>query len=299
MTARRAGVPLHHPGPRPAERIVSVPTPVTVVRAELPPGAVVADALWELTRSAGCRGASAELAHGCFGTLRYVHPAIATDGTRIASFSDTVEPTAPGFVVGGSATVGTREGRGFAHVHAAWLDGDGALRGGHLLPGTTVGDVAIQVTLRALPGAALVSETDPETTLPAFTPHRVAGEHGPARAVVSRVRPGVDLHEAVVEAARRGGFSSAVVRASLGSAVGARLRTGPGRITEADWPATEFTALTGTVEGADGDRPRVTLAGSLVDLTGRVHAGVLLAGQNPVAVTFELFVEEAGEHATR
>ncbi|MEU3275381.1 DUF296 domain-containing protein [Saccharomonospora sp. NPDC006951] len=294
MTARRAGVPLVHPGPVAAERIVSVPTSVSVVRAELAPGTVVSQGLWALTQAAGCQGASAELAHGCFGTLRYVHPAIGTDGERPATFSATVEPAAPGFVVSGTATVGTRDGAAFTHLHAIWLDGEGRLRGGHLLPETTVGAVPIQVTLRAQHDVALLSEADPETSMPAFTPHPAAsgGDNG-KRAVMSRVRPGVDLHDAVSEIAARAGFESAIVRASLGSVVGARLRSGAGRIVEADWPATEFTTLTGTVTGTNGGPPEVLLTGSLVDLNGHVHSGVVLPGQNPVAVTFELYVEEA------
>ncbi|MBK1783672.1 PCC domain-containing protein [Prauserella cavernicola] len=280
-----------------AERIVSVPTSVSVVRAELAPGTVVSQGLWALAQAAGCQGASAELAHGCFGTLRYVHPAIGTDGERPATFSATVEPAAPGFVASGTATVGTRDGAAFTHLHATWLDGEGRLRGGHLLPETTVGAVPIQVTLRAQHDVALLSEADAETSMPAFTPHPVASgrddDTGDARAVMSRVRPGVDLHDAVAEVVARAGFGSAIVRASLGSVVGARLRSGAGRIVEADWPATEFTTLSGTVTGTDGGPPEVLLTGSLVDLNGRVHSGVVLPGQNPVAVTFELYVEEA------
>lgn len=34
------------------------------------------------------------------------------------------------------------------------------------------------------------------------------------------------------------------------------------------------------------------LAGTVVDLHGNVHHGTLLRGENPVAVTFELYVEE-------
>lgn len=294
MTAKRAGVPLVHPGPRAPERIVSVPTGVSVLHAELPPGAGVADALWELTRDAGWRGASAELAHGRFGTLRYVHPAPSVDGVRPATFSETVEPIAPNALLTGSATVGTREGRGFAHVHAAWIDAEGRLRGGHLLPETTVGDVPIQVTLRGLPSVTLVSETDPETTLPAFTPHPVAAGDGTGRrAVMSRVRPGVDLHDAVLTIAAEAGFSSAVVRASLGSLVGATLHRGPGRVGVVDWPATEVTTLVGTVRGAGSADAVAELTASLVDVTGALHTGVLVPGRNPVAVTFELYLEEA------
>lgn len=291
---------LRHPGPRPEQRLVSVPTPVSVVHAELAPGVVVSDALCELADSAGCRAASVELAHGSFGVLRYVHPAVGTDD-RPAYFSETIEPPGPCFVLGGSATVGRRDGRAFTHLHATWLDGNGRLGGGHLLPETTVGAVPIQTTVRLLHDVELISDTDPETRMPVFTPHAgPASSQGRqrARAVMSRVRPGVDLHAVVVEVAGRAGFGTAVVRASLGSVVGARLRTGPGRIAEADWPASEVTMLAGIVTGP-GDDPEVVLSGVMVDRGGEVHSGVLLEGQNPVAVTFELYVEEGDPDAAR
>lgn len=282
---RRAGVPLRHPGPRAPERIVSVPTDVSVLRAALPRGVGVAEALWRLTEDAGAVSASVELAHGSFGVLQYVHPAIGAE--RPAYFSETVEPPGPCFVLGGSATVGVRDGAGFAHIHATWLDRCGSVRGGHLLPGTTVGDVPIEATVRLLRDVAFVSHTDPETQMPAFTPQARACAANP-RAVAARIRPGEDLHAAVAALARTAGFRVAVVRASLGSVVGARLWSGSDDVVEAEWPATEFTTLTGTVRGDD-----VVLAGSLVDRHGAVHSGVLVPGGNPVAVTFELYVEDA------
>ncbi|GAA1217913.1 PPC domain-containing DNA-binding protein [Prauserella alba] len=262
---------------------MSVPTGVTVVRTELPPGANIAAELWRITESAGHRAACVELAHGGFGTLRYVHPAVGAE--RPAYFSETCEPAGPCFVLGGSATVGTRDGAGFAHVHATWIDEHGRVRGGHLLPETTVGAAAIEATVRLLHDVAYISDTCPETAMPAFTPH-ARGQATSPNAVAARLRPGEDLHTAVTDVAARAGFRSAVVRAGLGSTVGARLRTGPGRIAEADWPATEFTSLTGTV--TDGE---AVLTASLVDRNGDVHSGLVLPGQNPVAVTFELYVE--------
>ncbi|WP_083666023.1 PCC domain-containing protein [Saccharomonospora sp. CUA-673] len=213
---RCPGVPLRHPGPRHAERIVSVPTDVTVVRTQLPRGERIADALWRLTSESGATAASVELAHGSFGILRYVYPAIGTD--RPAYFSETVEPAGPCFVRTGSATVGVRDGAGFAHIHATWFDEHGRVRGGHLLPDTTVGDIPIEATVRLLSDVDLVSATDPETDMPVFTPHprRTPGR---ARAVMSRIRPGEDLCGAVATIARRAGFASATVRASVGSLV--------------------------------------------------------------------------------
>src|SRR5699024_9232426 len=172
----------------------------------------------------------------------------------------------------------------------------GRLRGGHLLPEARVGDVPIEVVLRALPGAEQLSDTDPETGMPAFTPQPYTGPalpvpDGAPRAVISRVLPGVYLDEAVVRVCQSAGFARARVRASLGSTVGARLLGEDGEIQEVAWPAVEFTQLLG---GADltGTEPVVELQGTLVDIHSEVHNGVIALGQNPVAVAFELYVEE-------
>lgn len=284
---RRAGVPLRHPGPVAEERIVVVPTRVSVQRVEIPPGRRLSEYLHDVVSTAGCAGANVELAHGSFGALRYVHPAVGED--RPAFYSEAIEPPGPCFVQGGAATVGTRDGEGFTHIHATWIDGLGRVRGGHLLPECTVGDIPIEVTVRLLHDVAWVSSTCPETMMPAFSPRARRGCERP-HAVSARIRPGVDLCDAVVEVAGRAGFPTARVRAGLGSVVGARLRTGEGRVTEADWPATEFTSLAGTVSDRD-----VSLAAVAVDRNGDVHSGVVIPGQNPVAVTFELYLEE-GAH---
>ena len=110
--------------------------------------------------------------------------------------------------------------------------------------------------------------------------------------MISRVLPGVHLDDALLRVCRAAGFERARVRASLGSTVGARLLSEDGETTEVAWPAVEFTQLIGGVDGASGDAPLVELQGTLVDIHGEVHNGVVRLGENPVAVTFELYVEE-------
>ena len=293
----RPGEPLTYRGPASPERLVSVPSQVVVVRDELAPGELVTDALWALLETTGALAASVELGSGTFGHLPYVFPAISSDPDMPVAF--TLEHVAPGpaMVLSGSATVGHRFGKRSTHTHATWLDARGRLRGGHLLPEARVGDVPIEVVLRALPGAEQISADDPETGMPAFTPRcrRVPGRPAPAeapRAVISRVLPGVHLDDALLRVCRAAGFERARVRASLGSTVGARLLSEDGETTEVAWPAVEFTQLIGGVDGASGDAPLVELQGTLVDIHGEVHNGVVRLGENPVAVTFELYVEE-------
>lgn len=297
QTARgRAGEQLVHRGPAGRERIVSVPSPVVVVRDELASGELITDALWALLEPTGALAASVELGTGTFSHLPYVFPALGAQEGDPVSFSEPQVAAGPAMVLSGSATVGHRFGERYTHTHATWLDQRGNLRGGHLLPGARVGDVPIEVVLRALPGAEQLSADDPETGMPAFAPSPVDPVTAPVpegapRAVISRVLPGIHLDDAVAQVCAEAGFTQARVRASLGSTVGARLVGEDGDIVEVDWPAVEFTQLIGGLDGT-GDEPRITLQGTLVDIHGEVHNGVIRRGENPVAVTFELYVEE-------
>lgn len=292
----RAGEPLVYPGPAPVERLAAVPTPVVVIRDELAPGELLTDAIWSLLEPTGALAATVELGSGTFGHLPFVFPAIGADPAMPVSFTEPHVAPGPAMVLSGSGTVGHRFGERFTHTHATWLDARGRLRGGHLLPDARVGDVPIEVVLRALPGAEQLSDTDPETGMPAFTPRPYTGPALPVpadapRAVISRVLPGVYLDEAVVRVCQEAGFARARVRSSLGSTVGARLLGEDGEVHEVAWPAVEFTQLLG---GADltGPEPVVELQGTLVDIYSEVHNGVIALGENPVAVTFELYVEE-------
>lgn len=93
---------------------------------------------------------------------------------------------------------------------------------------------------------------------------------------------------AIVRVCREAGVDSAEVSASLGSTTGAVFTRGT-----APWPAVEFTHLRGSVSSASGENPRVHLEGEVVDVAGDVHSGVLAAGANLVAVTFELFIRRS------
>lgn len=293
---REVGIPLVHSGPAPAERIVSVASAVEVVRGELPPGAVLIDALWNLMEPTGALAGSAELGPGTFGHLPYVYPAIGEDGYRPMSFTTANRSPGPSLCLGGSATVGRRHGQRFTHTHASWMDGQGCIRGGHLLPEARVGEVPILVVLRALVDAEQISDDDPETGLPTFTPFPRPTDLGrrsrpTGRAVISRVRPGVFIDDAVRQICRGAGFDRAQVRASLGSTVGARLTTAEG-VKEVAWPAVEYTQLVGSGQGMLGSESLLELQGTLVDIHGDIHHGVVRPGENPVAVTFELYIEE-------
>lgn len=286
---------LRHPGPAAAERIVSVPTRARVVRRELAPGELVTEGLWRLLEDAGGRSGSAEISSGELDHLPYVFPAVSHRPDRAATFSETHIAQGETALMLGAATIGHRDGERFAHVHATWVDRSGVVRGGHVLEGARVGRVPVNVVLRAYDDVELHSAEDAETLLPTFSPHTSTGAvRGvrPADVVVSRVRPGVDLVEAVRRICVGAGWDRAIVHSSLGSTVGARFHH-DGEVLEVTGPAVEFTKLVGVATDVLSDRPDIRLSGTCVDIEAHVHSGTVIAAENAVAVTFELVVERS------
>ncbi|MCF2572698.1 PCC domain-containing protein [Brevibacterium sp. UCMA 11754] len=277
-----------HAGPRQSPRIVSVPTRQSEHLIDLAAGDDLFAAVTSLLESLDVSGLMVEFTDGEFGRIDYVYPAYGPDAEHPMSFTSDFQHDGPAELRHASATVGKKDGVPFTHIHASWLTEGGLAKGGHLLPGTLVGPKGMRLRVFALADAQQLSEADPETGFFAFAPTAMrspASESAPSSAVISRVRPGELIDDAIVTICRAAGFDTAEVRASLGSTTGAVFTD-----SSAPWPAVEFTHLTGSVSGALGDNPQVSLEGEVVDVAGEVHAGQLALGANPVAVTFELLV---------
>lgn len=289
-----------HAGPRLSPRIVSVPTRHLEHLIDLVAGDDLFDSVTGLLKTLDVSGLMVEFVEGEFGRIDYVYPAYGPDAEHPMSFTTEFHREGPAVLRHASATVGAKDGEPFAHIHASWLTEEGLAEGGHLLPGTLIGPGGMRLRIFALTDAQQLSESDSETGFFAFAPTAL---HSPATespqepesasasasastdAVISRVRPGEFIDEAIVAICREAGFDSAEVRASLGSTTGAVFLD-----ETAPWPAVEFTHLTGSVRGALGDDAKVRLDAEVVDVDGEVHAGRLAIGANPVAVTFELLV---------
>ncbi|MEU3274901.1 DUF296 domain-containing protein [Saccharomonospora sp. NPDC006951] len=281
--------PLRHPGPRAGRRRESVAALSRTVHTTLPPRTRLLDAIATVVGHTGCTSAQVELMGGTLSGISYCVPAAGTDGSTAVAYSPTRHARTPAQLLAASATFGRRDGKPFLHCHASWLDADGTLRGGHLWQDTTIGDVPVYVVVHTLPGVELTSATDPETRMPVFTPAPAPARRAGGNVVVSRVRPGEDLSIAAEEIRAEQGFPRAIVRAGLGSLVGARL-CGAATVWHVDGPGTEVVSVAGTVS-RDG---RAALSAILVDRHGVVHAGRLLRGHNLVAVTFELLLTRDG-----
>lgn len=285
-----------HAGPRQSPRIVSVPTRYSEHLVDLAEGDALFETVTGLLEALDASGLMVEFVDGEFGRISYVYPAYGPDAEHPMSFTSEFHDEGPAALQHASATVGRKDAQPFTHIHASWVSEEGLAKGGHLLPGTLVGPKGMRLRVFALTDAQQLSEADPETGFFAFAPRAVhsptvesaqGSESASRDAVISRVRPGELIDDAIVSICRDAGFDSAEVRASLGSTTGAVFTAGT-----APWPAVEFTHLTGAISGALSEDPQLSLEAEVVDVAGEVHSGVLAPGANPVAVTFELFVRQ-------
>ena len=285
---------LRQPGPAAAERSESFAAAGRVIDYTLRPGRSLNEALTAPLVAAGMR-AGAIVFGGCaLAPFRYVLPGPARNPAHVAWFSDPHtprgDPAARTGVERANATFGWRDGTPFVHCHGVWTEPDGARRGGHMLPDETFIAAAGPARAWALADVAISVDPDPETNFPLFHPVAVAeppaAMDGP-RLIVARLRPNQDLTAAIETVCRRHGIRAATLRGGLGSLIGARFADG----REVADHATEVLVRAGHVApGADG-APRATLDLAVVDMEGTVHEGALVAGENPVCITFELMLE--------
>ncbi len=106
-----------------------------------------------------------------------------------------------------------------------------------------------------------------------------------------RIGPNEDLVEGVCKAVAKAGFQRALVRSGLGSLIDASIDNGLGSTCEVAGPAIEILALSGVI-CLGPESPAAELTAILGTTRGRVIAGKLVPGRNPVCVTAEIVIEE-------
>lgn len=228
---------------------------------------------------AGWRGGTCRFTGGAFDPFRYVMPGPPDNETHVAYFSAPRQPAGVVRVEQANATFGWHGGKPWLHCHAAWIEPDGARRGGHILTDETI--LTEPVTVHAWGSADFDISTsfDGETNFTLFQP---GGSSRPgADAVIARVRPNEDIIAAIETVAYRHGMRDATVRGSLGSLIGARFADGS---TVPD-TATEVLVRNGNVKNGRADLDLL-----VVDGKGHVHEGWLERGENPVCITFDLLL---------
>ncbi|MFE1601922.1 DUF296 domain-containing protein [Methylobacterium sp. ID0610] len=276
---------LAQPGPLRPERRIAAAGALLHLSPRLEPGATLLDTLAAPLAAAGVTGAVAHLDGGSFGPFAYVMPALSSDPTYAAYYSETFRPAGETRLERASVTCGERDGAPFLHVHGIWTEADGRRRAGHLLPGEVVIRTPPRAEIWGTAGPAWRVLPDAETNFSLFTP--VAGPaSAEAACVLLKIQPNEELFAAVEGACADLGLRRARVR-GLGSIV--QPAFADGRVVPTD--ASEVLIRDGLVrEGPDG-RPLAELDIAVVDVAGTIHEGALARGRNSVCITFELCLE--------
>ena len=271
---------LVHPGPVHPQRIQSLSGEPLALEFVLQPGLSLNDALTGPLVAAGWRGGTLAFGGGTLSPFRYVMPGPPDSDAHVAYFSAPREVAGATRIERANATFGWQGDQPFVHVHGAWIEPDGARRGGHMVPHVCVVAQPMPVQAWGFTEAEIATAPDTETN---FTLFQLTGRAADGtRGVVARVRPNEDITLAVEEVARRHGLRDADLRGSLGSLVGARFTDG--RVVGDH--ATEVLIRSGNVR--DGIAALDML---VVDMAGHVHEGRLARGENAVCITFDLVLE--------
>jgi len=268
---------LHQPGPVHSRRIdsfggiaetLSFPSRTGVTLLEAVTGPLV-DAAW--------RGGTLTMTSGALNPFRYVMPGPPDNASHVAYFSPPRAPEGTTRIELANATFGWHDGQPYLHCHAAWIEPDGARRGGHILTSDSIVTEPVIVQAWGFRAIEIATSLDQETNFTLFQPSGPSDANAPA--VAARVRPNVDIVTAVETIARLHGMPNARIRGSLGSLIGTCFVDG----TMVPDDATEVLVRGGHV--TDG---KAKLRLLVVDAQGNVHEGELARGENPVCITFDL-----------
>ncbi len=279
---------IHHPGPVSPERTAEVAGTPVPLRFVLEPGDTVDTAIAQGFAAAGCIGGFVTLRGGQCDPFRYVMPAASPDAQHVAWYSDTFAPEGSVNIERAGAIVGRRDGKPFVHCHGIWNSQEG-MRMGHLLAPDTMVTEPVEAIGIGLKTATFEGLPDPETNFTLFEPVELAekpDEREGVRVLLAKVRPNEDISTAIETICSYHEITRANVY-GIGSLN--EVRFTDGRRVNAH--ATEVLIREGRVEEFNR-QPRASLLIDVVDLEGQVYAGLVVHGDNPVCITFELVIEE-------
>lgn len=276
---------IEQPGPVAAERVQWAECHGRRFEMPLTAGLPLLEAVRRGFAAAGFTSGVLRVDGLALGPFAYVMPALSKTREHAAFYSETFRPSGVTRIETGAMTFGQRDGAPFFHCHGLWTESGGKRGGGHVLPDETV--LAEPITLEAvgLDGAGFVAEPDAETNFKLFGPVALPflGTCFEGRFFAMRVRPNIDLTEALEGFCAERGIRRAVIHGGVGSTIGARF--GDGAAVKNF--ATEVAIRSGVIE--DGRCAEIDVA--LVDFTGALAEGKLKRGDNPVLMTFELVLE--------
>lgn len=281
---------IEHPGPCTEPAVQALASRVVTIRGQLAAGQSLLQAFSKQMERLKAQAGVARLGAGPLFPAAHVLPALSTSVAHAVYYSERFDATDPLRLTEATLTLGMRDGQHWVHCHGRWLDADGQLRCGHLLPDETVlqADLAFELTL--LIDATLEVSPDLHTNFSLFKPRplpeplTLSACMGVVQAgVLVRLAPNVDLCEGLVEAARSHGLMRARVQGGVGSTVGGSFADGR-RIEPF---VTELLIRSGEIDLTSTEQVQVDVDITLIDYTGAVTEGRLRVGDNPVLVTCE------------
>jgi len=139
--------------------------PAEELRITLAPGTMVGEALRRVLARYGQRGGGGRMCGGTARRLQYHRIENTRDQNRPYDYGPPFVLDGTVTFVTGAITVGqNQEGKVLLHCHSGFIDGDGAIHGGHLLLDTVeVGDDPLIIRLCLFSQGAFVVNSDEET----------------------------------------------------------------------------------------------------------------------------------------
>lgn len=283
---------IRHPGPAAPIRHAKAWGEAVGLDFLIEPGENMEAGLGRGVAEAGCDAAYVSLQGARLDPFRYVMPAGSPGPSHAAWYSQTFAPEGVVIVKEAGAIVGRRDGAPFVHCHGAWQGEGEPLAMGHMLPPDSLAAEPVRVTGIGLIGAAFESRQDDETNFRLFAAEPAARDlndascqvSGTPRALALTLRPNQDVCHAIEAVCRDEGVARARIH-GIGSLNEARFENGPPMHSY----ASELLIRDGRLENG-----RVRLDVAIVAMDGGIFTGVLVRGDNPVCVTFELVVVPEG-----
>jgi predicted DNA-binding protein with PD1-like motif len=275
------------PGPATAERLTVVAGKLRHFSVTLEAGIPVNQAIGRAMMAQGCRSGVLELQGCVFQPLRFVMPAPSPDAEHAAFYSEVHEAAGPARCEQLRVTYGEKDGEPFTHLHGSWTGADGRRQAGHILPLEAMLAEPAPAFAWVIEEAGFTIRSDPETNFSLFTPEPWQAASSMPTGVLVKIQPNEDACTALEEVCRRVGWISAQVRGGVGSLVGVRFANG----TSMERMPTEVLVRKGHVQADPATGAPVARLDLLaVDDAGSIGSGLILRGDNPVLMTFELLL---------
>jgi predicted DNA-binding protein with PD1-like motif len=282
---------IDHGGPADPDRVEGIAGTGEEFSFRLAEGKTFLEAVTMPLLERGFQSAAFRIVDTIWEPLVYALPALAEETGRVFRYSDPITAKGGARIEMAQAIFGRRDEAPFTHCHGIWIEGDGRARGGHVIPEKTIIVKRGEARGIGLKDVGMRADLDAETGFTLFHPVAVPGVQtspSESRTVVARVKPNMDISEAVEGLCRHHGLAGAQLHGGIGNLNGAIFEDG----SAVSDIGSESMIISGRVSSGTNGDPVACLHIAFVGLDGLVHRGTLVRGQNPVAVTFELILQE-------